>query len=181
MISRRSIGSKKRGAPLAQCVAVALCLALPACDALQRISPFRSQPAPTPLAPVATPTPAAQPTAAGAKVEKHRRTVAKSKPEATQPDAAPVLSLAPGPDPPGQQSAEQHAGNILDQATKELATVDRSKLDGQRANDYDLVAGLIKSAQAALRESDFVKAESLGEKASVLARLLATTGAPPVR
>lgn len=90
---------------------------------------------------------------------------------------APVLSLAPGPDPPGQQSAEQHAETALDEATSKLATIDRSKLDGPRVNDYDLVAGLIKSAQEAMRESDFVKAESLGEKASVLARLLATKGA----
>jgi len=158
-------------------LAVALCVALPACDALQGISPFRSQPAPTPSAQAATPTPSPQPTAA-TEVRKHRRTLAKAKPKATQPETAPVLSLAPGPDPAGEQSAEQHAESVLDEATSKLATIDRSKLDGQKVNDYDLVAGLIKSAQAAMRESDFVKAESLGEKASVLARLLATTGAP---
>jgi hypothetical protein len=174
LISRLPVTLKERGVLLA----VALCVALPACEALQRLSPFRSQPAPTPSAQAAAPTPSARPTAAAAKVEKHRRTVATAKPKATQPDMAPVLSLAPGPDPPGEQSAEQHAESVLDQATKELATVDRSKLDGQRVNDYDLVAGLINSAQAASREGDFVKAESLGEKASVLARLLATTGAP---
>ena len=158
-------------------LAAALCVALPACDALQRISPFRSQPAPTPSAQAATPTPSALPTTA-AEIRKHKRTIARAKPKAMQPATAPVLSLAPGPDPAGEQSAEQHAQSVLDQATRELATVDRSKLDGQKVNDYDLVAGLIKSAQAAIRESDFVKAESLGEKASVLARLLATTGSP---
>jgi hypothetical protein len=159
-------------------LAAALCVALPACEALQRISPFRSQPAPTPSAQAATPTPSAQPTPAETEVKKHRRTIARAKPKATQPDTAPVLSLAPGPDPGGEQSAEQHAQSVLDEATSKLATIDRSKLDGQKVNDYDLVAGLIKSAQAAIRESDFVKAESLGEKASVLARLLATTGSP---
>ncbi len=173
MISRLSLTVKQR----AVLIATALCAAIPACDALQRISPFRTQPAPATLAQqAATPTPSAQPTPSEAEIKKPKR-LAKTKPKAKQPEKAPVLSLAAGPDPPGQQSAEQHAQTALNEATRELAKVDRSRLDGQKVNDYDLVTGLIKSAQDAMRESDFVKAESLGEKAAVLARLLATTGA----
>jgi len=174
LISRLSL-TAKQGAVL---IATALCAAIPACDALQRISPFRTQPAPATLAQqAATPTPSAQPTAAQAETKKPRRTLARAKPKATPVENGPVLSLAPGPDPPGQQSSEQHAQTALDEATRELATVDRSRLEGQKVDDYDLVTGLMKGAQEALHENDFVKAESLGEKAAVLARLLATTGA----
>ena len=166
-----------------------MCLTLAACETLQRIPFFRSNPAPTPTAQPAksTPTPSPQPTSSETSADQHKHHVRQAKakkkaPTATvekEADKTPVLSLAPGPDPAGQPTAKQQAESAVNDATRQLATVDRSKLAAQRAADYDLVTGFIKGAQEALSENDFVRAESLGEKASVLARLLATNGAAP--
>ena len=167
-----------------------MCLALAACGTLQKIPLFRANPAPTPTAqplPKSTPTPSPQPTSSETSADQRKHHVRQAKAKKTAPtptatvekeaDKTPVLSLAPGPDPAGQPTAKQQAQSAIDDAAKQLATVDRSKLAAQRAADYDLVTGFIKGAQQALSENDFVRAESLGEKASVLARLLATNGA----
>ncbi len=165
-----------------------MCLALAACETLQKIPLFRPQPTPTPTA-QPTPTPSPQPTSSETSADQHKHhRLAKAKkkpaPMATatvekEADKTPVLSLAPGPDPLAKQPRSSRLRAPLTTPPGRLATVDRSKLAAQRATDYDLVTGFIRGAQEALGENDFVRAESLGEKAAVLARLLAANGAAP--
>jgi uncharacterized protein (DUF885 family) len=166
-------------------------VALSACQTLHSLTFFHSKPAPVPaaqptVAPVSpTATPMPTPVAHAADTHKHRKHPKHKTEEAAAPtptatsgeDQPPVLSLAPPADSAQQQATKQRAQNAMDDATRKLATVDRSGLEGQKATDYDLASGFIKDAQDALRENDFAKAESLAEKAAVLAGLLANAGA----
>lgn len=91
----------------------------------------------------------------------------------------PVLTLAPGGNPADAARSKQRAQDALKHATQQLTTVDRAKLAGQNAADYDLVAGLIRSAQEALKDEDSVRAQGLAEKAAALAEQLSSRIAPP--
>lgn len=87
---------------------------------------------------------------------------------------APVLKLGPAesPSPTPDVSAREQVQQSVDAASKRLAMLDRSELHGQEATDYDLLAGLVRGAQQALKEQDFLRAQSLADKASVLAARL---------
>jgi uncharacterized protein (DUF885 family) len=164
-------------------------VALSACQTLHSLPFFNSKPAPVPAAqpsaaPVSpTPTPTPTPVSHAADTHKHRKRAKHNAQEAAPTptptngaDTAPVLSLAPPTDSAQEQATKQRAQNAMDDATAKLATVDRARLEDQKATDYDLATGFIKAAQDALREDDFAKAESLAEKAAVLAGLLANAG-----
>ena len=68
---------------------------------------------------------------------------------------------------------QQDAQKALDRASESIANIDRSRLNEQRAGDYDVVQGLIASARQAMDEKDFLRAQKLANKASVLASQLA--------
>jgi hypothetical protein len=87
---------------------------------------------------------------------------------------SPVLTLNPTGSLTDNGSDQHAAEQTIDHAQKMIAKVDRSRLTQDRIGDYDAVVGLISGAQEAVRESDFVRAESLAHKASLLATQLAT-------
>jgi uncharacterized protein (DUF885 family) len=105
--------------------------------------------------------------------------------ESARPTATPARAetkppqLAVVSNPAEQAASRQRAEQAVDKAVKRLATVDRSKLSGQDASDYDVIAGFIKDAQRALREQDFVRAEGLARKAQVLASQLGSRPPSP--
>jgi hypothetical protein len=130
----------------------------------------------------AQPAPAAPPPAPTAARVAPQSTVVVAKPKPSPSpqsvkhpvEPVPILSLAPASDTTPDASSSERAHQEVEAAARQLAAVDPSKLSGRNAADYRLVDGFIADAQRALRDQDFVKAESLAEKASALASQLAS-------
>ncbi len=102
-------------------------------------------------------------------------------PNSAKPPAAktPVVTISPGASPIEDSAIKRQAEETVDEAVQKLGGVDRSKLSADSATDYDVVSAFIKRARGALQEQDFVRAQSLAEKAKVLAGQLASRSAGP--
>jgi hypothetical protein len=150
------------------------CTAVPACQTLSLNSLFHpsvppARPAEIQGHPTTTVPPASRATTG--------ESLQAAKP-ARQITRAPVLKLAPAENPAASISAREQAEQTVSDASKKLAMLDRSKLQGQEATDYDLLAGFVKGAERALKEQDFLRAQSLAEKASVMAARLGIGATP---
>jgi hypothetical protein len=93
-------------------------------------------------------------------------------------EQAPDLKLIQAGNLATDSTAQQQAEQAVNEASIKLASVDRSKLAGGKAGDYDAAAGFVKGAQQALKEQDFLRAQSLAQKASALASQLASPVVP---
>ncbi len=168
---------------------VPLCVAVLSCQGSGLPSLMRPTPAPVPQA---RPTiarssyraksPAKKPKEAS---HKTRTAAVNSSKGLNQPtvlhpteDQAPDLKLVPVGNVATDTTAQQQAEQAVNEAARKLAAVDRSKLGGGKAGDYDAATGFIKGAQQALRENDFLRAQSLAQKASALASQLASRVVP---
>ena len=93
-----------------------------------------------------------------------------------------MLTIGPEPNADGQSTAgtataEKDAIGAVNQASQQLNSIDRASLTESGAEEYGLIAAMVKSAQRALHEKDFLRAQRLAGKASVLAVNLANSPA----
>lgn len=146
----------------------------------------QSTPEPTPTVqptPTVTPTPTATPTPGkrrrygkgkakkaqlGAAAEKSGPTSeASATPEPTATSNA--LRLAPALTT-AEKAAQRHRGlQLIDEASTRIDGIDRAKLKPRDADDYDRVRNFIHDALEQMKQEDYLAAESLAQKASVLA------------
>jgi hypothetical protein len=105
---------------------------------------------------------------------------ARSKPaEAERTEQAPPApAVAPTPEPPrelraasspGDAEAERKIGELLKRASSALGNVYYQGLSVLRREQYEQVKGLMVEAEKAMKERNFVLAETLADKASKLA------------
>lgn len=98
----------------------------------------------------------------------------RSAPGAVSKPSHPRLSLPqrPSPEPlvtlENSDDAKATAQRLVDQATVNLAHVDRAEIPDSIAPAYQQASELISSAQHAMADQDYMAASSLAEKASAL-------------
>jgi len=144
-------------------------------------------PEPTPTVqptPTATPTP----TPTATPVRRPRR-YGKGKAKKTQPATAaekitPVSEVSPTPEVAATSNAlmlepavstadraaqRRHGLQLIDEASTKIDGIDRDKLKARDADDYDRVRSFIRDALEHMKQEDYLAAESLAQKASLLA------------
>jgi hypothetical protein len=172
-------------------LAIALCTSALACtatqwrDALGMSPPAAQIPPPLPPVLVVKPTqqrphrqvrkPSGQKTAEPKAPEVEPEEVEDAKPgqpaaapPETQPPPPVTLRLAPVRTPSELSADRKAAVDLIDQATVNLRSIDRSALSDPDSADYDRVAAFIRDARAALREEDYLAAHGLARKAWLL-------------
>lgn len=116
---------------------------------------------------------------------RHTRRAARLAPSAPAMASLPTPSVANFPTPAASPTpAVRLAGvsdgpstdNLIEDAAKRLAHIDRSKLAAADAAAYDQARSMLASAQAARRQGDDLAATGFASKASALAKSL--PGAP---
>jgi outer membrane biosynthesis protein TonB len=130
-----------------------------------------------PLASAAVPVPpetssprATQPT----RPTPRRQTTEPERPE----QAPPAPAVAPAPEPPrelrpasspGDQESERKIGELMRRAQQTLNNVDYRVLSTGRRENYDSAKAMITEAEKALKERNYLLAETLADKAVKLA------------
>jgi hypothetical protein len=98
-----------------------------------------------------------------------RTSISDTTAPAKAPSTAPLVTLA------GETPDSEATRRLLDQTDRQLAEVDRGKLDVQDGAAYDQVKGFLKAGRHALDEQDYLTAAGYAQKASSLASRLPPT------
>jgi len=84
--------------------------------------------------------------------------------------------------PMAERSAQRsHGLRLIDEASGTIDSINRAKLNAHDADDYDSVRNFIRDALERMKEEDYLAAESLAQKASLLANQLKShvSASPP--
>ncbi len=112
-----------------------------------------------------------------------RRPAAASTEAEAKPEAPPAVVEVPSPPPSeprelraapaaGDASAERRVRDLLNQAARDLGRTDYRRLSTEARAQYDQSKRFSDQAEQALRERNFVFAQTLADKAAVLAAAL---------
>jgi len=163
-------------------------------------SAWFSQPTPEPTPTVEpTPTATSTPTATPTPVKRRRRYGKKGKGKkprlaATAENTGAASEASPTPEPTAtsnalrltpaisvtERAAQRRRGlNLVDEASTTIDTIDRAKLKGRDGDDYDQVRSFIQDALEHMKQEDYLAAESLALKASLLAKELKSRVSAP--
>jgi hypothetical protein len=130
-----------------------------------------------PAPPPATPRPRPQP-------KDTARDQGKSEAKPETPSEQPVAPPAVAPAPPQSQlrtpgtadaaEAARQVREVLDRTTRMLNTIDYRVLSSERQKAYNEAKEFMRGAEAAIKESNYVFARSLADKAEKLAKEIQT-------
>jgi len=97
------------------------------------------------------------------------------------PQASPTSALKLTPAVTVQEKAAQrHRGyQLIDEASAKIDGINRAKLKGHDVDDYDRVRNFIQDALEHMKQEDYMAAESLAQKASLLADQLMSRSSTP--
>ena len=72
-----------------------------------------------------------------------------------------------------ERAAQRRRGlHLIDEASTTIDGIDRAKLNARDGDDYDQVRNFIQDALEHMKQEDYLAAESLAQKASLLAKQL---------
>jgi len=147
-------------------------------------------PEPTPTVeptPASTPTPTATPTPVKRPRHAKKGKNKKGQSAGIAEKIGPAGELSPTPEPTATsgttrltpavsiaERAEQRRRGLqlIDKASTMIDGIDRSKLDARDGDDYDRVRNFVRDAFESMKQEDYLAAESLARKASLLAQEL---------
>ncbi len=79
-----------------------------------------------------------------------------------------------------ERAAQRRRGlQLIDEASTRIDGIDRAKLDARDGDDYDRVRDFIRDALEHMKQEDYLAAESLARKASLLAKQLTSRVSAP--
>jgi hypothetical protein len=148
------------------------------------VEPLPAEPAP-PLEPVADLPPATSTSVRNRPAPRDTgpREAAKPDPKPEPPAAAAPETASPAPTtganpapqirtPDDNSETARQVRDILDRASKALASIDYRPLTRQRKESYDTAKRFIQQAEDAIKASNFVYARFLADKADILSKEL---------
>lgn len=138
------------------------------------------EPTPTStITPTATPTPVKHPRHAArkGKTKKGQPAIALGSTTEASPTPEPTatsdsMTLTPAVSIAERAEQRRRGLQLIDTASTMIDGIDRSKLDARDGDDYDRVRDFIRDALDRMKQEDYLAAESLARKASLLAEQL---------